>query len=56
VDEGFQSLILKNPSIEVLQSYLKENGQETLKASGYKKVLKGITTMEEVQRVASIDI
>lgn len=55
MDEGLQTLILKNPSIEILQKYLRDKGHKTLKNFGYKKVLEGITTLEEVQRVSSIE-
>jgi type IV pilus assembly protein PilB len=55
MDEGLQSLILKNPSIEILQKYLRENGHRTLKDLGYEKVLEGVTTIEEVKRVSSIE-
>ena len=55
IDEGLQSLILKNPSIDVLKTYLKEKGHRTLKEMGYGKVLAGATTIEEVKRVSSID-
>lgn len=56
VDEGLQGLILKNPSIDTLKKYLRGNGHRTLKRLGYDKVLKGFTTVEEVQRVSSIDM
>jgi type IV pilus assembly protein PilB len=55
MDEGLQSLILTNPSIDTLQKYLRENGQGTLKNLGYKKVLERITTIEEVKRATSVD-
>lgn len=55
VDEGFQRLILKNPSIDILKRYLHEKGHRTLKDMGYTKVLQGQTTIEEVKRVSSID-
>ncbi|MFH1490282.1 MAG: ATPase, T2SS/T4P/T4SS family, partial [Pseudomonadota bacterium] len=55
IDEGLQSLILKNPSIDALKGYLQEKGHRTLKEMGYGKVLAGATTIEEVKRVSSID-
>ena len=55
MDEGLQALILKNPSIEVIRKYLNEKGHKTLKTMGYNKVLEGVTTLEEVKRVSSID-
>ena len=55
MDEGLQSLILTNPTIDVLQEFLRENGQGTLKSMGYDKVLERNTTIEEVQRVTSVE-
>jgi len=55
VDQGLQSLILTNPTIESLQGYLRKTGQKTLKDLGYKKVLKGVTTMEEVTRATFVE-
>jgi type IV pilus assembly protein PilB len=55
MDEGLQSLILTNPSIDVLQDYLKKNGNGRLKNMGYEKVLERITTLEEVKRVTSME-
>jgi type IV pilus assembly protein PilB len=52
VDEGLQRLILKNPSLEMLKSYAAEKGCHNLQLSGYRKVLQGLTTIEEVKRVS----
>jgi len=46
---------LDNPTIDTLQKYLKKNGHQTLRGYGYGKVLEGITTIEEVQRVTTIE-
>ena len=54
-DEGLKSLVLNNPTIDILQKYLKENGHRTLKALGCEKVLEGVTTIEEATRVTSIE-
>jgi len=56
MDEGLQSLILENPTIDKLQQYLADNGQKQLKNVAYEKVLGGITTIEEVRRATSIDL
>ena len=56
VDEGLQTLILKNPSIDTLKSHLNKKGYFTLQDSGYQKVLEGFTTIEEIKRVSSADI
>jgi type IV pilus assembly protein PilB len=55
MDEGLKSLILENPNIDTLQKYLRGKNQQTLKDLGYKKILEGITTMEEVARATFVD-
>jgi type II secretory ATPase GspE/PulE/Tfp pilus assembly ATPase PilB-like protein len=55
-DEGFKSLILTNPTIDALRTYLKEKGHRTLKELGNKKVLEGITSIEEVTRATFAEI
>jgi type IV pilus assembly protein PilB len=48
----FEKFILTNPSITEIREYAKEKGMITLKQDGFLKVLQGITTIEEVERVA----
>lgn len=55
MDEGLQSLILTNPTIDVLQRYLNDKGHKSLKNIGHDKVLEGITTIEEVRRATATD-
>ena len=55
MDTGLQSLVLTNPSIDILQEYLRKNGHGTLNSLGYKKVLERITIIEEVKRVTSVE-
>jgi type IV pilus assembly protein PilB len=55
MDEGLKSLILENPNIDTLQKYLRGKNHQTLKDLGYKKILEGITTMEEVARATFVD-
>ena len=54
LDQGLQSLILNNPTVDEIQNYLQKNGHKTLKTLGYHKVTEGITTMEEAVRVTSL--
>ena len=56
MDDGLQKLILTNGTIDDFQRYLKSLGHRTLRDCGYDKVIKGLTTMEEVKRVTSIEI
>jgi len=55
MDTGLQSLILTNPTIDILQEHLRKNGHGTLNSLGYKKVLERITIIEEVKRVTSVE-
>jgi len=55
IDEGFQRLILENPSIDSLKDQLSKNGTRTLRDYGYTKVLEGLTTIEEVQRASTVE-
>ncbi|MDI6591700.1 MAG: GspE/PulE family protein [Patescibacteria group bacterium] len=51
VDEEMEKFILKNPSIAALRQKAIEKGMITMKQDGLIKVLEGITTIEEVERV-----
>jgi type IV pilus assembly protein PilB len=53
MDDGLQKLILNNGTVDDYQRYLKAKGHKTLRESGYDKVIKGLTTMEEVRKVTS---
>jgi len=48
-DQGLQKLILSNPTIDKLREYLEKKDFITMQKDGYKKVLEGYTTIEEVQ-------
>ncbi|MGD8262138.1 MAG: type II secretion system protein GspE, partial [Desulfobacterales bacterium] len=54
LDHGLQSLILTNPTVDEIQTYLGKYGHKTLKELGYKKVIEGATTIEEATRVTSM--
>lgn len=56
MDEGLQSLILKNPTVDVIQDHLKKNGHRNLRDYGYQKVIDGLTTIEEIHRVTSLEM
>ena len=56
MDEGMQNLILQNPTVDAIQNHLKENGHRTLRDYGYRKVVDGMTTIEEVQRVTTVQV
>jgi len=52
LDEEIRSLIVSKATSSVIKDAALRKGLKTLRASGLEKVLKGITTLEEVLRVA----
>ena len=55
IDEGLQSIILDNPTIDILRKYLRTKEHRRLKDLGYEKVRQGVTAIEEIQRVTSAE-
>ena len=51
IDDEMEKFILKNPSIAELKEKAIKNGMLTMKQDGFIKVLEGVTTIEEVERV-----
>jgi type IV pilus assembly protein PilB len=51
VDDEMENFILKSPSISELRKKAREKGMLTMKEDGLIKVLLGLTTLEEVERV-----
>jgi type IV pilus assembly protein PilB len=47
-DDKIRNLILTRPSTEIIKKQARENGMTSLKESGIKKVVDGITTAEEI--------
>jgi type IV pilus assembly protein PilB len=56
MDEDLQALILGSPTIDVLKKCARERGFQSMKEDGYAKVLKGITTIEEVTRAITTEV
>jgi len=54
ITEKIRELILKSASSDEIKKVAKEEGMRTLLEDGWIKVLKGITTFEEVMRVTNI--
>ncbi len=52
LDEEIKSLIISKASSNIIKDTAIKKGMKTLKDSGLKKVIQGITTIEEVLRVA----
>ena len=55
VDRELKELIISQASGNVLRDYMKQKGYNTLLQDGLLKVLSGITTTEEVLRVATTE-
>ncbi|MDK2898927.1 MAG: type pilus assembly protein PilB [Patescibacteria group bacterium] len=53
VDESIQSLIVARATSSEIQRAAQQHGMVTMRQDGYMKVLQGITTIEEVNRVTS---
>jgi type II secretory ATPase GspE/PulE/Tfp pilus assembly ATPase PilB-like protein len=51
VDDEMEKFILKNPAIVELRNLAAKKGMITMRQDGFIKVLQGITTIEEVERV-----
>jgi len=56
IDEDLQSLILENPTVDAIKKHSKKNGYNTLREGGREKVLQDLTTIEEVERVVSLEV
>ena len=52
LDEEIKSLIISKTSSNIIKEAALKKGMKTLKDSGFEKVKQGITTIEEVLRVA----
>lgn len=51
IDEDIETFIIDNPYISALRKKMKDKGITTMHQDGLIKVLQGITTLEEVERV-----
>ncbi|RKX54234.1 MAG: general secretion pathway protein GspE [Thermotoga sp.] len=55
IDDEIRSMIVQGASEMELERIARKRGMRTMFEDGMEKVLKGITTVEEVKRVASLD-
>jgi type II secretory ATPase GspE/PulE/Tfp pilus assembly ATPase PilB-like protein len=51
VDEEMEQFILTAPSISALRKKARDQGMVTMRQDGYLKVVAGITTIEEVEKI-----
>ncbi|MEK8023448.1 MAG: type II/IV secretion system protein, partial [Candidatus Hydrogenedentota bacterium] len=55
MSEEIQEMVLQKSPANMLHAKAREYGMQTMAEDGWKKVLMGSTTLEEVQRVAPMD-
>jgi len=51
MDEEVERFVLANPSIAALRKKAMDNGMVSMKQDGFIKVLEGMSTLAEVERV-----
>ena len=51
IDNEMEKFILKNPSIAALKEKALKKGMIQMRQDGFIKVLEGVTTIEEIERV-----
>jgi type IV pilus assembly protein PilB len=51
MDDGLRDLVTRNPNVTELRKLCRERGLVTLRQDGFKKVVDGMTTIDEVLRV-----
>ena len=51
-DNDLRELLVGRPSIQTIRQVARKNGMKTLLESGIGKVLAGVTSVSEMQRVA----
>ncbi|KAB8137493.1 type II secretion system protein GspE [Gracilibacillus oryzae] len=55
INETIKKMMMNNKDLSEIKSYLKQNGMHFLLEDGLHKVAKGVTTIEEVLRVATTE-
>ena len=51
MDDGLRDLVTRNPDVTQLRKLCRERGLVTLRQDGFEKVMKGVTTVDEILRV-----
>ncbi len=51
MDDSMRDLVTRNPDVTMLRKLCRERGLVTLRTDGFGKVLKGLTTVDEILRV-----
>jgi type IV pilus assembly protein PilB len=51
MDDGLRDMVTANPDVNQLRKLCRERGLVTLREDGFRKVIKGLTTVDEILRV-----
>jgi len=51
MDDSMRDIVTSNPDVNVLRKLAREKGLVTLREDGFRKVVKGLTTVDEILRV-----
>jgi type IV pilus assembly protein PilB len=51
MDDGLRDLVTRNPDVNQLRKLCRERGLVSLREDGFQKVMKGLTTVDEILRV-----
>ena len=51
MDDGLRDMVTANPDVNQLRKLCRERGLITLREDGFRKVIKGLTTVDEILRV-----
>jgi type IV pilus assembly protein PilB len=51
MDDGLRDMVTRNPNVTELRKLCRERGLVTLRMDGFQKVVKGMTTIDEILRV-----
>ena len=55
IDDNIRELVLKKSTAQIICDQARKTGMRTLREDGWDKVIKGITTVEEILRVTLND-
>ena len=51
MDDALRDMVTRNPDVNQLRKLCRERGLVTLREDGFEKVMKGLTTVDEILRV-----
>ena len=51
MDDSLRDTVTQNPDVNQLRKLCRERGLVTLREDGFKKVIQGLTTVDEILRV-----